>query len=75
MQESGLGGAGVEYRWAVALRYKDHSARIDALPAAEVEALAVLPAQQERERLARIASELGPRPARRHSPARPRPCQ
>ena len=57
MQESGLGGAGVEYRWAVALVNKGDSARIDALPAAEVKALAVLPAQRERERLARIASE------------------
>jgi hypothetical protein len=39
MQESGLGGAGVEYRWAVGLYNKSDSARIDAVPAAEVEAL------------------------------------
>eukprot|EP01046_Picozoa_sp_COSAG06_P065627 COSAG06_NODE_16204_length_1013_cov_8.024070_1_plen_225_part_10 len=39
MQESGLGGAGVEYRWAVVLGKEGDSARIDAVPAAEVEAL------------------------------------
>ena len=61
MQESGLGGADVEYRWAVALVYKGDSARIDAVPAAEFEALAKLQeahaAQQERERLAQEAQE------------------
>ena len=59
MQESGLGGAGVEYRWAVVLRYKGDSARIDAVPAAEVEALVqareVQAAQRKRERLEREA--------------------
>jgi hypothetical protein len=72
IQKSGLGGAGVEYRWAVALYYTDASARIDAVPAAEVEALVQVreahvaqvewqrleqEAQAERQRLARIASE------------------
>jgi hypothetical protein len=60
-QESGLGGADVEYRWAVALVYKGDSARIDAVSAAEFEALAKLQeahaAQQERERLAQEAQE------------------
>eukprot|EP01051_Picozoa_sp_SAG22_P020408 SAG22_NODE_4116_length_1379_cov_1.544531_1_plen_444_part_00 len=61
MQESGLGGAGVEYRWAVSLYSKGDSARIDALPAAEVEALVqahearVAQRERERERLERAA--------------------
>jgi hypothetical protein len=58
MQESGLGGAGVEYRWAVGLYNKGDSARIDAVPAAELEALVqareALTAQRERERLAAL---------------------
>eukprot|EP01046_Picozoa_sp_COSAG06_P054732 COSAG06_NODE_9840_length_1806_cov_1.974810_1_plen_505_part_10 len=55
MQKSGLGGAGVEYRWAVALRYKDDSACIDALPAAELEARKrERVAQRERERVAAL---------------------
>jgi hypothetical protein len=68
MQESGLGGAGMEYRWAVALGNKGNTARIEAVPAAEVQALAQAmearvaqqlerEAQQERERLARTAIE------------------
>ena len=67
MQESGLGGAGVAYRWAVALYYTDASVRIDAVPAVEVEALVQVAqvewqrleqeSQAERQRLARIASE------------------
>eukprot|EP01046_Picozoa_sp_COSAG06_P025912 COSAG06_NODE_2201_length_7352_cov_18.385771_8_plen_420_part_00 len=68
MQESGLGGAGMEYRWAVGLYNKGDSARIEAVPAAEVQALVQAmkarvaqqlerEAQQERERLARIAIE------------------
>eukprot|EP01046_Picozoa_sp_COSAG06_P010644 COSAG06_NODE_584_length_14005_cov_23.423486_15_plen_307_part_00 len=56
MQESGLGGAGVEYRWAVSLFHYGDSARIDAVPAAEVEAVVqARDAQQERERLEREA--------------------
>eukprot|EP01046_Picozoa_sp_COSAG06_P030999 COSAG06_NODE_2985_length_5985_cov_81.901121_1_plen_451_part_00 len=53
MQESGLGGAGVEYRWAVVLGWEGDSARIDVMPAAEVEALVQVQArmaQRERER-------------------------
>jgi hypothetical protein len=68
MQESGLGGAGMEYRWAVVLGSEGDSARIEAVPAAEVQALVQAmkarvaqqlerEAQQERERLARIAIE------------------
>ena len=56
MQESGLGG--VEYRWAVVLEHKGDSARVDAVPAAEVEALVQAReahvAQRERERLAAL---------------------
>jgi hypothetical protein len=59
MQDSGLGGTGVEYRWAVALRSLGDSARIDAVPAAEVEALVrareAHVVQRERERPAREA--------------------
>jgi hypothetical protein len=59
MQESGLGGAGVEYRWAVVLLHPGNSARIDAVPAAEVGALVqardAQEAQREQERQAQEA--------------------
>ena len=69
---SGRGRAGVKYRWAVSMLHQNDSARIDMVPAAEVEALVqaerALAAQQkalvqeqmaqrQRERLAMIASE------------------
>jgi hypothetical protein len=66
MQESGLGGAGVEYRWAISLYdcSEGESARFDMLPAAEVEALLLAKkackAQRERERLAALEEGVFP---------------
>jgi hypothetical protein len=60
MQESGLGGAGVEYRWAVGLYYYGDEALVEVREAhvAQVEWQRLeQEAQAERQRLARIASE------------------